>query len=42
MVPDASETNKVFAVAKILLLNAILFGGGMLLYWSRRRRSPDA
>ena len=42
MVPDASEPNKGFAVAKILLLNAILFGGGMLLYWSRRRRSPDA
>src|ERR1017187_8055763 len=42
MVPDASEPNKAFAVAKILLLNAILFGGGMLLYWSRRRRSPDA
>jgi hypothetical protein len=41
MVPDASEPNKLFAVAKILLLNAILFGGGMLLYWSRKGRSPE-
>ena len=38
MVPEASEPNKIFAVAKIVLLNAILFGGGMLLYaWGRRR-----
>ena len=39
MVPDASEPNKAFAVAKILLLNAILFGGGMLLYRVGRRRA---
>jgi glutamate:GABA antiporter len=39
MVPDASEPNKVFAVAKILLLSAILFGGGILLYFYGRRRA---
>ena len=38
MVPDASEPNKLFAVAKILLLNAILFGGGLVLYLLGRRR----
>ena len=38
MVPEASEPHKMFAVGKIVLLNAILFGGGMLLYaWGRRR-----
>ncbi len=39
MVPDASEPNKAFVVAKILLLNAILFGGGMLLYVLGKRRA---
>jgi amino acid transporter len=39
MVPDASEPNKAFAVTKILLLNLILFGGGMLLYLAGRRRA---
>ena len=38
MVPEASEPHKMFAVTKILFLNALLFGGGMLLYaWGKRR-----
>ncbi len=37
MVPDASEPNKLLAVGKILLLTALLLGGGILLYCSRRK-----
>ncbi len=38
MVPEASEPHKMFAITKILFLNALLFGGGMLLYaWGKRR-----
>jgi amino acid transporter len=42
MVPEAGEPHKMFAVAKILLLNGILFGGGMLLYAWGRTRSQSA
>jgi amino acid transporter len=32
-IPDASEPHKAFAVAKTVLLSAVLFGGGAVLYW---------
>ncbi len=39
MVPDASEPHKAVAVAKIIVLTAVLVGGGGLLYFIGRRRA---
>ena len=39
VVPDPSEPNKVFAVAKVVLLSVLLIGGGMLLYMIGKRRA---
>jgi glutamate:GABA antiporter len=33
VIPDASEPNKALAVVKIIVLSAVLLGGGMALYW---------
>ena len=42
MVPDANEPNQALAIAKILLLNALLFGGGILLYiWGKSRSGTN-
>ena len=37
VIPDASETNKILAVSKVVGLNALVLGSGALLYWSGRR-----
>jgi hypothetical protein len=42
VIPDASEPNKVLAVAKIIGLNAALLGGGAALYWVGKRRAQEA
>ncbi|MGB7553230.1 MAG: APC family permease [Candidatus Korobacteraceae bacterium] len=39
MVPDASEPHKALAVGKIIVLTAVLVGGGGLLYFIGRRRA---
>ncbi len=41
-IPDPSEPNKLLAVGKILLLSAVLLGGGVLLYCLRRKRAPHS
>ena len=38
-VPDASEPNKVAALAKIIVLSLVLIGAGALLYWTGKRRA---
>ena len=38
MVPDPSEPNKMLAVGKIVVLSAVLLGGGVVLYAVGRRR----
>ena len=40
-IPDASEPHKALAVAKTILLSAVLFGGGAVLYWVGRRRGAE-
>jgi hypothetical protein len=37
-IPDASEPHKVLAGVKVVLLNVLLIGGGVLLYALGRRR----
>ncbi len=39
VIPDASEPNKALAVGKIVVLSAVLLGGGVLLYTLGRRRA---
>lgn len=39
VVPDPSEPNKVFAVAKVIFFSVLLIGGGALLYAVGRRRA---
>ena len=39
VIPDPSEPNKALAVAKIIVLSAVLLGGGVVLYGLRARRS---
>ena len=38
-IPDASEPHKVLAVAKVIVLNVLLIGGGVLLYLFGKQRS---
>ncbi len=40
-IPDASEPNKVLAVVKVVLLSAVLVGGGAGLYWVGKQRIPS-
>jgi amino acid transporter len=40
-IPDASEPNKVLAVAKVVVLSIVLVGGGAGLYWIGKRRIRD-
>src|SRR5664279_712655 len=39
MIPDPSEPNKLLAVGKIVVLSAVLLGGGVVLYAVGRRRA---
>ena len=39
MVPDPSEPNKMLAIGKIVVLSAVLLGGGVVLYAVGRRRA---
>lgn len=39
VIPDASEPNKVLAVAKVVLLSVALVLGGAALYWVGKRRA---
>jgi amino acid transporter len=38
IVPDASEPNKLWAVGKIVVLSAVLLGGGLALYVAGKKR----
>jgi amino acid transporter len=40
-IPDASEPNKVLAVAKVVVLSIVLVGGGAGLYWIGKWRTRD-
>ena len=39
MIPDASEPNKIVAVGKVVVLSAILLGGGVALYAAGKHNS---
>jgi amino acid transporter len=39
MIPDPSEPNKMLAIGKIVVLSALLLGGGVVLYAVGRRRA---
>lgn len=41
-IPDASEHHKALAVAKTILLSAVLFGGGAVLYWVGKLRGSKS
>jgi amino acid transporter len=41
-IPDASEPHKALAVAKTILLSAVLFGGGAVLYWVGKLRGTKS
>jgi amino acid transporter len=39
MIPDPSDPNKMLAIGKIVVLSAVLLGGGVVLYAAGRRRA---
>ncbi len=41
-IPDAGEPHKALAVAKTLLLSAVLLGSGAVLYWVENRKSSQS